>query len=44
MATGTTLDLGLLFFVLAGIASAEPERDIAAQVRRIPVRYVGVQT
>jgi hypothetical protein len=36
LAAGSSLDLGLLFFILAGLATAEPERDGADRLRGYP--------
>ncbi len=39
---GTTVEQGLLFYVLAGLACAEPERDIAA-LSSVPSRPAGAR-
>lgn len=41
IASGSTLDLGLLFFILAAVASAEPERENATMRRGARVGYAG---
>jgi hypothetical protein len=41
VASGSTLDLGLLFFVLAGVACAEPERETTNLLGSTNARYTG---
>jgi hypothetical protein len=41
IASGSSLDLGLLFFILAGIATAEPERENAEFLGGARVGYTG---
>ncbi|MPR10554.1 O-antigen ligase family protein [Microvirga tunisiensis] len=43
VASASTLDLGLLFFIMAGLACAEPERDAAEWPGGARVRNTGAQ-